>query len=57
MIPVFTAKAARGQKCLIVGVANEHSIAWECAKAFRGLGAELVRFAGGDGPRRRQGPG
>ena len=27
---------------LIVGLANEHSIAWGCAKAFRAIGAELA---------------
>ena len=27
---------------LVVGVANEHSIAWGCAKAFRELGATLA---------------
>lgn len=32
----------RGQKVLIVGIANEHSIAYGCAKAFRELGAELA---------------
>ena len=31
-----------GQKTLIVGVANEHSIAYGCASAFRSLGAELA---------------
>jgi enoyl-[acyl-carrier protein] reductase I len=31
-----------GAKALVVGVANEHSIAWGCAKAFRELGAELA---------------
>jgi enoyl-[acyl-carrier protein] reductase I len=31
-----------GRKGLIVGIANEHSIAWGCAKAFRALGAELA---------------
>lgn len=31
-----------GQKALIVGIANEHSIAYGCAKAFRELGAELA---------------
>lgn len=30
------------KKALIVGVANEHSIAWGCAKAFRELGADLA---------------
>jgi len=31
-----------GHKCLVVGVANEHSIAYGCAKAFRTAGAELA---------------
>jgi enoyl-[acyl-carrier protein] reductase I len=31
-----------GQKALVVGVANEHSIAYGCAKAFRIAGAELA---------------
>src|SRR4029078_10264100 len=31
-----------GAKALVVGVANEHSIAYGCAKAFRELGAELA---------------
>jgi enoyl-[acyl-carrier protein] reductase I len=31
-----------GQKALVVGIANEHSIAYGCAKAFRKLGAELA---------------
>jgi enoyl-[acyl-carrier protein] reductase I len=43
-IPVFPeAKLAlKGKKALIVGIANEHSIAWGCACAFRALGAELA---------------
>jgi enoyl-[acyl-carrier protein] reductase I len=43
-IPVFPeAKVAlKGKKGLIVGIANEQSIAWGCAKAFRALGAELA---------------
>ena len=32
----------RGHRVLIVGIANEHSIAYGCAKAFREHGAELV---------------
>ncbi|HCZ15379.1 MAG TPA: enoyl-[acyl-carrier-protein] reductase FabI [Candidatus Accumulibacter sp.] len=32
----------RGKKALIVGVANEHSIAYGCAKAFRELEADLA---------------
>jgi enoyl-[acyl-carrier protein] reductase I len=31
-----------GRKALVIGVANEHSIAWGCAKAFRELGAEVA---------------
>ena len=31
-----------GQKALVVGIANEHSIAFGCARAFRTLGAELA---------------
>ncbi|MCX4145244.1 MULTISPECIES: enoyl-ACP reductase FabI [Paraburkholderia] len=31
-----------GMKALITGIANEHSIAYGCAKAFRELGADLA---------------
>ena len=31
-----------GKKALVVGIANEHSIAYGCASAFRALGAELA---------------
>jgi enoyl-[acyl-carrier protein] reductase I len=31
-----------GQKALVLGIANEHSIAYGCARAFRKLGAELA---------------
>src|SRR5262245_16910407 len=31
-----------GQRALVVGVANEHSIAYGCASAFRELGAEIA---------------
>lgn len=31
-----------GKRALVVGVANEHSIAWGCARAFHALGAEVV---------------
>ena len=31
-----------GRRALVVGIANEHSIAYGCAKAFRRLGAELA---------------
>ncbi|MCC6608979.1 MAG: enoyl-ACP reductase FabI [Burkholderiales bacterium] len=32
----------KGQKALVVGIANEHSIAYGCAAAFRELGADLA---------------
>src|SRR5689334_15784435 len=32
----------RGCKALVVGVANDHSIAWGCAKALRRGGAEIA---------------
>lgn len=32
----------QGSKALIVGIANEHSIAYGCARAFRELGADLA---------------
>src|ERR1700724_2374872 len=43
-IPAFpeTRIALKGRKGLIVGIANDQSIAWGCAKAFRALGAELA---------------
>lgn len=31
-----------GKKVLVTGIANEHSIAWGCAKAFREFGAEVA---------------
>src|SRR5712664_3786058 len=43
-IPVFpeTKIALKGRKGLIIGIANDQSIAWGCAKAFRALGADLA---------------
>jgi enoyl-[acyl-carrier protein] reductase I len=32
----------KDKKALVVGIANEHSIAYGCARAFRELGAELA---------------
>jgi enoyl-[acyl-carrier protein] reductase I len=32
----------KGSKAFVVGIANEHSIAYGCAKAFRELGADLA---------------
>jgi len=34
--------ALQGQKALIMGIANEYSIAYGCARAFRDLGAEVA---------------
>ena len=31
-----------GKRGLVTGIANDQSIAWGCAKAFRRLGAELA---------------
>ena len=31
-----------GKKALVAGIANEHSIAYGCAAAFRELGADLA---------------
>ena len=43
-IPTYpeTRVALKGRKGLIVGIANDQSIAWGCAKAFRALGADLA---------------
>jgi enoyl-[acyl-carrier protein] reductase I len=40
MIP-SAPKLLEGKRGLIIGIANDHSIAWGCAKAFRALGSEL----------------
>jgi enoyl-[acyl-carrier protein] reductase I len=32
----------KGQKALVVGIANDQSIAWGCARAFRAQGADLA---------------
>jgi len=42
MLPAVKAKLLEGKKGIIVGIANENSIAWGCAKAFRALGAEVA---------------
>jgi enoyl-[acyl-carrier protein] reductase I len=43
-IPVLpeTKVALKDRKGLIVGIANDQSIAWGCARAFRALGADLA---------------
>ncbi len=35
-------KLLEGKKGVVLGIANEHSLAYGCAKAFRALGAELA---------------
>ncbi len=42
VIPQVKAKLLEGKKGLIVGIANENSIAWGCAKAFRAFGADVA---------------
>ncbi|TMJ04539.1 MAG: enoyl-ACP reductase FabI [Alphaproteobacteria bacterium] len=41
-IPIAKAPLLEGKRGLIVGIANDQSIAWGCAKAFRALGSELA---------------
>ena len=41
-IPKAKAPLLEGKRGLVVGIANDQSIAWGCAKAFRALGAELA---------------
>jgi enoyl-[acyl-carrier protein] reductase I len=41
-IPDVKAKLLEGKRGLVVGIANEDSIAWGCAKAFRAFGAEVA---------------
>jgi enoyl-[acyl-carrier protein] reductase I len=42
LIPAAKAKLLEGKRGLIVGIANDQSIAWGCARAFRAFGAELA---------------
>jgi len=42
ILPTAKAKLLDGKKGLIVGIANDQSIAWGCAKAFHALGAEVA---------------
>ncbi len=42
MITDIPRPVLKNKKALVVGIANEHSIAYGCAKAFREVGAELV---------------
>src|SRR5215208_6099773 len=42
MLPAVKAKLLEGKRGLVVGIANDQSIAWGCAAAFRAFGAELA---------------
>jgi enoyl-[acyl-carrier protein] reductase I len=41
-LPAVKARLLEGKKGLIVGIANDQSIAWGCARAFRAFGAEVA---------------
>ena len=41
-IPPAKARILEGRKGLVVGIANDQSIAWGCARAFRAFGAEVA---------------
>lgn len=41
-IPTARLKLLEGKKGLVVGIANDQSIAWGCARAFRAFGAEVA---------------
>ena len=41
-MPEFPSPPLKGQKALVLGIANEHLIAYGCARAFRKLGADLA---------------
>ena len=42
MIDISNLPFLKGKKVLVTGIANEQSIAYGCAKAFRAFGAELA---------------
>ena len=42
MIDISTLSLLKGKKALVTGIANDQSIAWGCAKAFRAFGADLA---------------
>jgi enoyl-[acyl-carrier protein] reductase I len=41
-VPAAKAALLTGKVGLIVGIANDQSIAWGCARAFRAFGAEIA---------------
>jgi enoyl-[acyl-carrier protein] reductase I len=42
MTDISTLPLLKGKKALVTGIANDQSIAWGCAKAFRTFGADLA---------------
>lgn len=42
MIDLSILPLLKGKKALVTGIANDQSIAWGCAKAFRAFGADLA---------------
>ena len=42
MIALSDLPLLRGKKALVTGIANDQSIAWGCAKAFRAFGADIA---------------
>ena len=42
MTDLSTLPLLKGKKALVTGIANDQSIAWGCAKAFRSFGADLA---------------
>jgi enoyl-[acyl-carrier protein] reductase I len=42
MIDVASLTLLKGKKALVTGIANDQSIAWGCAKAFRAFGADVA---------------
>jgi enoyl-[acyl-carrier protein] reductase I len=42
MIDISALPLLKGKKALVTGIANDQSIAWGCAKAFRAFGADLA---------------
>ena len=42
MIDVGALPLLKGKKALVTGIANDQSIAYGCAKAFRAFGADLA---------------
>jgi enoyl-[acyl-carrier protein] reductase I len=42
MIDLSKLALLKGKKALVTGIANDQSIAWGCAKAFRGFGADVA---------------